>query len=88
MVLCVRTIIRLDFHPDIAIITATLERSAKDLLSFLFVFVLVVLLYSLMGLLLYSTEGESFRNIGAAVTTMLFVSTGEFERGMNAVFGR
>ncbi|GBG27826.1 Polycystin-2 [Hondaea fermentalgiana] len=82
----IRTVKHLDFHPDTGIISRTLSRSASDILSFLFVYLVVVLSYAFIGLLMYSPYGEAFGSYFEAVTTLLFVSMGEFDATMDIIF--
>jgi len=86
ILMAARTIMFLDFHPDTAIVSKTISNASSELLSFAFVYIIVVVSYSFIGLLMLGPRSSNFETFQTSLSTLLFVSMGEFGDVMPILF--
>ena len=81
-----RCISLLNFHPSAAKIGGTFDLAKQDLASFLLVYLMVVVTYSIVGLLLIGRTREYYGLFPQMFNSLLLVSVGEVEDMYNALF--
>lgn len=79
LVMTAQTVLLFDFHPQLGFISKTLIVAMQDLSLFLFVYVLIILLYGLIGSILLGNDTDSFASLGKAMISLFFISLGQFD---------
>ena len=69
----------LDFHPKMGIITKTITGALSDLFFFLFLFSIVQLIYSFLGVLVFGQFSAEFDTFGKAFVSNIYMLLGVYE---------
>ncbi len=78
IVLVSQTLYRIDFHPELSLVSTTLSTAFGDLVMFFLVFFFIVFLYGLIGMLLFGGESRAFSTFLNSCGSLMFASLGEF----------
>ena len=74
----VRLLKSLNYHPKLAIVSNTIGGAAEDLFHFSIVFVIVLCVYSFMGMVIAGRQMVEFATFERATINLALVSMGEF----------
>jgi len=74
-----RTLIVLDFHPNVGIVSGTLRHASQELASFLLVYMIILICYSCLGMVFFASNFTHFSTLGYAMMTMIVVSFMQFD---------
>ncbi|GBG28774.1 Hypothetical Protein FCC1311_049952 [Hondaea fermentalgiana] len=85
LVMTAQTVLLLDFHPRLGFISKTLQVAVQDLSLFVVVYVLVVLLYGMIGSVLLGNDADAFASLSISMISLFFVSLGQFDLVLDAV---
>lgn len=77
VVLLLDAVTNLDFHPSSALVSGVLSNAYRQLLSFIFVFVLIILVYGFVGMLIFSRNVDYFSDYSSSINSLLLMSLGE-----------
>lgn len=69
----------LHFYPQLGLTTSTIFAAGRDLLFFALLFAFILVLYGILGLLLFGQRLPSFRTLGNAIMSLIDISFGDFE---------
>lgn len=68
----------LHFHPRLGLTTSTLFAAGRDLLLFALLFAFILVIYGILGLLLFGQRLPSFQGLGNALMSLIDISLGDF----------
>lgn len=68
----------LHFHPRLGITTSTIFLAGQDLLFFAFLFLFILVMYAVLGLVLFGESLEGFETLGFAFMSLIDINFGEF----------
>eukprot|EP00755_Sulcionema_specki_P011605 Sspe_Gene.7845::Locus_2660_Transcript_1_1_Confidence_1.000_Length_3518::g.7845::m.7845/K04990/PKD2L1; polycystin 2L1 len=69
----------LQLHPQLNLLTKTLEKAASDLVGIVMIFIVVFIAFSLMSHVVYGLVIEDFRTFGQTVITLCRILIGDFD---------
>lgn len=79
-------ILSVEFHPSSALVSGILRQAGSRLFSFFFVSGMFVLVYSFIGMLLFSRTSTQFADFGRALNTLMMLFLGEGQDLQAAIF--
>tara|TARA_B110000208_G_scaffold45286_1_gene60032 strand:+ start:59 stop:1339 length:1281 start_codon:yes stop_codon:yes gene_type:complete len=74
----VRLLKNLNYHPKLAIVSKTIGYAAEELIHFSIVFIIIVCVYSFMGMVIAGRQMREFASFDRSVIHLVLVSLGEF----------
>jgi hypothetical protein len=77
LTMAIRTVMMLHFHPKMGFISNTMAHAMKELSLFIFVFLMLVAFYGVIGNLLMGNDADGFRTVGSAISSLMFAAVGE-----------
>lgn len=69
----------LHFHNKLGLTTSTIFKAGEDLLFFAFLFIFVLIMYAVLGLLLFGEANQAFQNFGFALMSLVDILFGDFD---------
>ena len=69
----------LHFHHKLGLTTSTIFTAGRDLLFFAFLFLFILMLYGVLGMLLFGTEVPAFRTFGLSLMSLIDFVFGDFD---------
>eukprot|EP00854_Cymbomonas_tetramitiformis_P006319 gene6319-7571_t len=77
IVTLLRVLKLMDFHPDIGMITRTIRHGGTDLLNFIALLGIILLMYTVMGHILYGGTSTSFHKVDNSFMTCFLMMLGD-----------
>ena len=79
ILLVVRLVLSLDFHPKIGLVSRTIKRAANDLAHFVFLFGIIFVIYTASAYLIIGNVVEEFSSMEEALQSLFTLLLGEME---------
>ncbi|KAK3262447.1 hypothetical protein CYMTET_28700, partial [Cymbomonas tetramitiformis] len=80
----------MDFHPDIGMVTRTIRKGGSDLVNFMALLTTILLIYTMMGHVLYGSSSALFHRVGDSLMTCFTMMLGDtaFSEDINSLGGK